>query len=290
MNTAPSIGVIGVGLVGTVLANHLSQAGYHVVGFDSQPKQEGSSFCLSDSARTVCDRCQTIFLSLPHSGIVDAVLEEVEDALTSSHLLIDTTTGDPEDAEKHQAQLARRGAQLIEATIAGSSDLLRQRQAGLFLGGSSEAIARAQELFDLLSDQCVHVGDVGAASRFKLVFNLVLGLHRAVLAEALHFAELLGFDATQTLDILSHSPAASGVMQTKGRKMLQADYEPPQARLRQHLKDVRIMLEMAERAGSQIPLSQTHRTLLERAEALGFGTSDTSAIREAYRPKASADS
>ncbi len=209
MNQATPIGIIGVGLVGSVLAARLSEAGYTIVGFDPQPKVSLTSVRFAQSATAVCQSCETIFLSLPHSGIVDTVLEEIKETLNPSHLLIDTTTGDPEDALAHAHILTTRGAAFIKATIAGSSDLLRKREAGLFLGGTSQAIDRAKPLFDHLSENHFHLGEVGAASRFKLVFNLVLGLHRAVLAGALHFGESLGFDPAQTLHVLMGSPAAS---------------------------------------------------------------------------------
>ncbi len=74
-------------------------------------------------------------------------------------------------------------------------------------------------------------------------------------------------------------------METKGQKMLEGAYQPPQARLSQHLKDVRLMLALAERASTALPLSDTHHTLLKKAEALGFGPVDTSAVIEAYRDR-----
>jgi 3-hydroxyisobutyrate dehydrogenase-like beta-hydroxyacid dehydrogenase len=124
---------------------------------------------------------------------------------------------------------------------------------------------------------------VGTASRFKLVHNLVLGLNRAVLAEGLSFAKVLGFDPERVLEILKETPACSKVMESKGRKMVSGD-RAPQARLSQHLKDVRLIVAAAEQRGLPIPLSRVHQQLLERAERLGFGDADNSAVIEAYRP------
>jgi len=74
-------------------------------------------------------------------------------------------------------------------------------------------------------------------------------------------------------------------MDTKGQKMVTRDYSP-QARLSQHLKDVRLMLAAAERTATDLPLSTVHQQLLERAEAAGLGELDNSAIRELFRPPA----
>jgi 3-hydroxyisobutyrate dehydrogenase-like beta-hydroxyacid dehydrogenase len=113
------------------------------------------------------------------------------------------------------------------------------------------------------------------------VVNLVLGLNRAALAEGLSLAAALKLDLPTTLATLQASAAYSAVMDAKGEKMLTGDFAP-QARLAQHLKDVRLMLEAAGRTGIDLPLSQVHRQLLERAEALGFGELDNSAVIRAF--------
>ena len=83
--------------------------------------------------------------------------------------------------------------------------------------------------------------------------------------------------------VIGCSPAASAVMDTKGQRMVAGDFVP-QAKLSQHLKDVRLILAEAENSGCRAPLSELHRALLERAEELGFGEADNSAIIEAFRP------
>ena len=74
-------------------------------------------------------------------------------------------------------------------------------------------------------------------------------------------------------------------MEAKGELMAKGKYNPPQARLTQHLKDVRIIQHLANKAGANTPLTNTHQSLLEEAESLGFGESDNSAIIEAFRQK-----
>ena len=107
-----------------------------------------------------------------------------------------------------------------------------------------------------------------------------MGLNRAALAEGLALSERMGLEPTQTLEILMESMAYSRVMDTKGARMVAGEFEP-EARLSQHLKDVRLMLEAA--AGQALPLSEAHRRLLEQAESAGYGDRDNSAIIMAYR-------
>ena len=203
--------------------------------------------------------------------------------MTARHCFLDTTTGQPGEMEALGQALAKRDAAYLEANVAGSSELAKRGDAALFLGGSTETIDRCQPLLAALAAKRFHVGPVGGASRFKLVHNLILGLNRAALAEGLAFAETLGFNAADAVEILRDTPATSAALEAKGGKMAKADYEPPQARLAQHLKDVRLIRQLADAAGANTPLSSVHQSLLERAEALGYGESDNSAVIEALR-------
>jgi 3-hydroxyisobutyrate dehydrogenase-like beta-hydroxyacid dehydrogenase len=115
----------------------------------------------------------------------------------------------------------------------------------------------------------------------KLVVNLVLGLNRAALAEGLAFARACGLDPGEALRVLRAGAAYSQVMDAKGRKMVDHDFRP-QARVAQHLKDVRLILAEAERAGAAVPLSELHRQLLERVVAAGLGDADNAAVIRAF--------
>ena len=115
----------------------------------------------------------------------------------------------------------------------------------------------------------------------KLVSNLVLGLNRAALAEGLWLGKVLGLEPQVVLAVLRESMAYSRIMDTKGEKMIDGNFAP-QARLSQHHKDVRLMLQAAARAGVDLPLTQTHARLLELAERAGYGAQDNSAIIRAF--------
>jgi 3-hydroxyisobutyrate dehydrogenase-like beta-hydroxyacid dehydrogenase len=127
--------------------------------------------------------------------------------------------------------------------------------------------------------ETIHVGSCGSGAKMKLLTNLVLGLNRAALAEGLVFAQQLDLDPQQSLDVLRRSMAYSRIMDTKGEKMLSEDFAP-QARLAQHLKDVRLMLAASD---ISLPLTETHRRLLEQAVTRGFGEADNSAIIKAIQ-------
>jgi len=116
-----------------------------------------------------------------------------------------------------------------------------------------------------------------------LASNLVLGLNRVALAEGLVFAQRLGLDPQAFIDLLLDSPARSEAVVSKGTQMVTGDFEP-RSRIRQHLKDVDLMLAMAQQVGQQLPMTQTHQQLLQQAVAAGDGELDNAAvIREIER-------
>lgn len=284
-----SIGLIGVGLLGTAIAERLLRSGRHVCGYDLRPGQPDALVAAGgkrlESAAQVLAGCETIITCLPGSDVCAKVLSENVDLLRAGQTIIDTTTGDPQQMVTIGETMRAKGVAYIEATVAGSSSQVRAGNACLFLGGDEQTIGILQELLVSIAPKCFSLGPVGAASRFKLVHNLVLGLNRAVLAEGLSFSESLGFAPADVLEILKETPAASMVMESKGKKMVSGDHQP-QARLSQHLKDVRLIVAAAQGEGLEMPLSVAHQRLLEQAEALGFGDADNSAVIEAYRQRA----
>ena len=154
-------------------------------------------------------------------------------------------------------------------------------QAITLVGGEEDAFRQHAQLLACLSRKSFYVGASGIAARMKLVVNLVIGLHRAVLAESLTFAQALGFDLSTTLNILMSSAAYSRMMETKGPKMVAEDFSA-QARLAQHLKDVGLILASGEAHQAELPLTHLHRELLQRVVDQGQGHLDNSAIIKAF--------
>jgi 3-hydroxyisobutyrate dehydrogenase-like beta-hydroxyacid dehydrogenase len=283
--TGGKLGIIGLGLVGSALAERLLTGGSTIQGFDIQREQvarfAAAGGVNAASASEAARGCDVLLLSLPTSEIVAQVLNEVEAEVKPGAIVIDTTTGGPEEIESIGARLAGRGVFYLDATIGGSSRQVREGESIAMCGGDPGAYARCAGLFALCFRQSYYLGPCGSGSRMKLVLNLVLGLNRAVLAEGLEYARACGMDPEEALRILRASPAYSRVMDTKGAKMLAGDFEP-EARLSQHLKDVRLILGMGERHGAKLPLTSLHHRLLEQIEASGLGAADNSAIITAF--------
>lgn len=288
-----TIGLIGLGLVGSEIGELLLAQAFDVIGFDVDGQKCVALQALGGRAaaspKEVAQAAQRVVLSLPDSDVVRDVVEGPDGIVRAERppgYVIDTTTGDPDETIRLAWRLERGGIQLLDATISGSSRQVRDREAVFMVGGQEAAFEHCADVFKVLSDRVFYLGASGSGSKAKLASNLILGLNRLALAEGLVFADALGLDVPRFLDLLRASPAYSVAMDVKGEKMLREDFTP-QSRIRQHHKDVTLILKYAQRANQELPLSQVHMDVLRQAMAAGEGDLDNAAvIREIQRRRA----
>jgi 3-hydroxyisobutyrate dehydrogenase-like beta-hydroxyacid dehydrogenase len=275
--------------MGSALAARFLAAGHDVLGFDLEAARLSELRAINgrpaQDVREVAAGCRRLVLSLPNTDVVQSVVRQMSQELRQGQIIIDTTTGDPRQSAEIGRTLAAQGVAYLDATVSGSSEQARRGEVVVMAGGQAEALAQCEDLFRLFARRTYHLGSWGAGARMKLVTNLVLGLNRAALAEGLSFARALGLEAAEALEVLLASPAYSRIMETKGAKMVQGDFQPV-ARLSQHLKDVRLILQVGAEARARLPLTKVHQQLLEQAEAAGLGGADNSALIRVFELEA----
>jgi 3-hydroxyisobutyrate dehydrogenase-like beta-hydroxyacid dehydrogenase len=282
--TQATIGIVGLGLVGRALAARLQARGWRCVGYDIRPEaaaafaRDGGAVAASlpELGRTV----PCVLLAVFDTRGVLAVLEGEQGLLADAptvRTVIDCSTGDPELLEPLAGRLQERGVEFVEAPLSGSSQQIEAGEATALVGGSPAAVAACQPLLRAMAARAIHVGPAGMGAKAKLATNLVLGLNRAVLAEGFAFAEALGIRAERFLELVLATPARSDAAAVKGPLMVQEDYAP-RSRIRQHLKDVDLMLQGAGHARLALPFSELHARLLREAVAAGEGDLDNAAI------------
>jgi 3-hydroxyisobutyrate dehydrogenase-like beta-hydroxyacid dehydrogenase len=278
------IGIVGLGLVGQSRGERLRSAGWPTLGFDLRAeamdafRQAGG--IAAASVREVGQNCECVLLAVFDTQGVIATLEAQDGLLATGHrvrTVIDCSTGSPELLEPLAQRLKNQGVDFIEAPLSGSSRQIAAGEATLLIGGDDDAIARCNDLLDAIATRRIHAGSAGMGAKAKLATNLVLGLNRAALAEGMVFAQALGIEPERFLAMVLATPARSDAAQIKGPLMVRGDFAP-QSRIRQHLKDVDLMLDSARSAGLPLPLSQAHAELMRDAIAAGDGDLDNAGI------------
>jgi 3-hydroxyisobutyrate dehydrogenase-like beta-hydroxyacid dehydrogenase len=277
-----AVGIIGLGLVGMALAQRLLQAGHRVLGHDLRSdaaksfQAAGGTWC-ADLQQL--QACQILVLAVYQTADVEALMHSLylEHSVQGRRLVIDCSTGEPERLVLLSAQLKPLGIDLIEAPLSGSSAQIAAGEATMLLGADPAVLSAHQELLHTLSPRRIHAGGVGMGARAKLATNLVLGLNRAALAEGMAFAQSQGISPEVFLSMVLDSPARSDAALVKGGKMVSGDFTP-QSRIRQHLKDLDVMLASAATKDQGLPLTRQHAKLLQAAIAAGEGELDNAAI------------
>jgi 3-hydroxyisobutyrate dehydrogenase-like beta-hydroxyacid dehydrogenase len=279
-----AVGLVGLGLMGQVYACRLGAAGFSIVGYDVDPTKQQAASHLGVRAGTLADiarDCEPIVLAVFNTDQVEDVVERGLMPGAAGKIVLCTATCDPDRVAALGARIGRR-LRFLETPVSGTSVQVRNGD-GLGLIGGDEAIAAAAApVLDALFPRRRHVGKLGDGGRAKLAVNLILGLNRMALAEGLVFAERVGLDPAAFLEVARLSAAASQVMDTKGPKMVRGDFAP-EGYVRQHLKDVHLMLDQARQVRQPLPLLEVHAEALEACVRQGQGDLDNSAVIEEIR-------
>jgi 3-hydroxyisobutyrate dehydrogenase-like beta-hydroxyacid dehydrogenase len=285
----PTIALIGLGLLGSALADRLIAAGYSVRGFDVDPAPlaalaRGGGFPAC-SAREAANGAEKVLTCLMTAAVVrEAVLgpEGAAGAMAPGAVLVDLTTCAPAESRALAAELARRGISTLDAPVSGSSAAARTGEVVVLAGGPAEVFEACRPLFMTFAREALYLGESGAGCAAKLVTNLVLGLNRLALAEGIALGLQAGLEPDALLHALRESAAYSRALDAKGERMIHRRFEP-EARLGQHLKDVRLILALAEELGVRLPTSQLHERLLQDGVERGLAELDNSAVIELFR-------
>lgn len=284
-----TVGVVGVGLVGIELARHLVVRGFRVAGYDVDPARlallEAAGGTAARSPADVAAQASRVVLALLDTDVTIAVVEGEGGLLaapTPPRWVVDTGTGDPAKFTALAARVAQRGMRMLDATLSGSSGQIARRQAVVMVGAHAADFEACADLLRAFGDRVFHLGAPGAGMKAKLASNVILGLNRLALAEGLALAGALGLDLPAFLAMAKASPAYSAAMDVKGERMLAGRYQDPDSRIRQHLKDLDLILEAGRAAGLRLPASEAHRALLAEAVAAGDGDLDNAAVLRRY--------
>lgn len=287
---AETIGIVGLGLMGTAMSRRLMEAGHRVRGFDIDPVRLDALAANggepADSAGDAARGAGFVILSLLYAEDARAAcLGEggIAGAAGERLVVIDTSTSAPDDSERLGADLRREGVGFLDAGLSGSRNNVMEGSIVSVVGGEAADFEAARPILGAFARSVRRVGPNGAGARTKLVINLVLGLTRLALSEGLVLGMKSGLDAERLLEALKDSAAYSRAMDQRGERMIRADYDSPLSRVRQHHKDVRLILEEGQKVGAPMLLSSAHQQVLQAAELGGLADADTAAIIEVLK-------
>jgi 3-hydroxyisobutyrate dehydrogenase len=289
MTTLSPVGLIGVGLMGTMFAERLIAAGHAVLGYDIVPEKNAHLAAIGGqsaaSGAEVARRCDAIVIMVFDTDQVEGVIEnDILQAIgpRSNKIVLCSSTCDPDRIAALGARATERGLRFLETPVSGTSQQCREGLGTGLIGGDPALAEEVMPILDALYPRQFHIGGHGDGNRAKLAINLILGINRTGLAEGLVFAERLGLDPATFLEVAKASAAYSRVMDGKGPKMVRRDYKPEGA-LQVTYKDATLAREQGQKLGQELPLLETYRSLIEAAIRHGQGELDNSSVIEEIR-------
>lgn len=298
--TVMTVGIAGLGLMGSACATRLDAAGFMLRGYDVDAERRhafrGPRRQPAESIATLAT-CDVVVLAVFDTDQVEAVVEGPGGLLAALHaspagrtatrraasgpIVVCTSTCDPDRIAALAARCAAAGLRFVEMPVSGTSGTVARGEAVGLVAGAEADITAATPVLRALCPVRHALGAAGNGGRAKLAVNLVLGLHRGAMAEGLVFAEALGLEPERFLQVLIGSAAYSRVMDVKGPMMATRRFEPPQSKVDQSLKDFHLIADQAKARGQALPFAQVYTTLLQDCLARGDATRDNAVIIEA---------
>lgn len=280
------LGFIGFGHLGSAIAARLQECGHSLVAWNRTPaKVEALSLEPAASPRAVAEAAEVVFICLFDSRAVQNVLTGSQGILTGNvegKTIVDLTTNHFEDVKTFHEQCRQAGANYLEAPVLGSVVPASKGALTVLVSGREEDYASVRPLLEKIGKHLFHLPDPAAATKMKLINNLVLGSFMTVLAEALAFAENLGMAKEKVLDILAAGGGQSLVLTAKQQKLLDEDFSTHFSNALIH-KDLHCLQDLAYQ--EQLPLFSGALTkeLYARTFAEGIDQEDFSAVYKLFK-------
>jgi 3-hydroxyisobutyrate dehydrogenase-like beta-hydroxyacid dehydrogenase len=270
------IGFIGVGLMGHGMAKNIVEAGYPltIMGHRNREPVEDLRKRGASEAETVADLaagCDVVFLCLPGSPQVEAVVSEVLANKGAVHTIVDCSTANPVSTRNLAEACRAAGITLVDAPLARTPKEAWEGQLDTMVGASEADFARLEPLLKSWAARIVRVGEVGAGHTVKLLNNFVALGYAALYAEVLAIGAKNGVDAATFRDIINGSRMDCGFFQTFMQYAVDGNRDAHKFALRNAHKDMRYVAGLANDSGIASHLASSVKNSFATAEGIGRG-------------------
>ena len=284
METKPTLGLIGLGIMGRPMARNLMKAGYRLTVLDIDSSAvaaltaEGAT--AGSTPAQVAAATDVLITMLPDSPQVREVYlgpSGAFEALRAGWLAIDMSSIAPSTARELAEKASSAGAEMLDAPVSGGDKGAIARTLSIMVGGSDEAYERALPILQAMGKTIVHVGAAGAGQVVKICNQVVVAVVIEAVSEALVLGAKAGVDPSLIADVLQGGLAATRVLEMRRDNMLSGKFEPG-FRIRLHLKDLKNALELAREMNVALPAAAQVDQLMRAAAAAGHADYDHSGL------------
>ena len=279
------VGIYGLGSMGFGMAQTLLRAGFSVFGHDV--RADAVDRLCSEGGKTTSEArlFDVVCIVVLNAHQTEMILfgdEGIVAGLRPGAVIISCATVDPEFARDMEARCASFGVHYLDAPISGGAVKAAQGALSIMASGTEQAFAAAEPVLTSLSENLFKLGNrAGAGSVMKSVNQLLAGVHIAAMAEALIFGLKQGLDPKTFLEVISQCAGTSWMLENRAPHIIAGDYTPKSA-VNIWLKDLGIIMDIAQNQSCVTPLAQAALQQFSAAADMGLGHEDDAAVTKFY--------
>src|SRR5258707_3789855 len=278
-----TVGFVGVGKIGLPISENLIKTGFRVLGYrrSSLADFEKLGGVAAKSPAEIGEQCNVVLSCLPSAEAMDDVVSGPNGLIHTARkgqIIVELGTHAVPDKEKHVAPLAQKGAAFLDGEVRGTPGMVSARKAVIYLGGDADAAKRVEPTIKGFADMCLYFGPFGAASKVKLVNNLLVAINIAATAEAMALGLKAGVDVDLMIKAIASGSGGSTQFGIRAPWMAQRKFHPVQgqAALLFHYFDM--IKDWADETGTATPLLNRAIELYKKCVDMGFGETHDVAV------------
>jgi 3-hydroxyisobutyrate dehydrogenase-like beta-hydroxyacid dehydrogenase len=274
------LGIMGRGMAGNLLKKGIGLAVCNRTAERAAPFAErGAVVCASPAA--VAADCDIVGICVTDGAAVEEVVRGLRPALRPGQYVVDHSTISPEQARRLAADVARTGAEMLDAPVTGGDRGAAAGTLTIMVGGSAEAFSAVRPYLEAVGKKIVHVGGSGQGQLVKLVNNFIGGIAMAGAAEGLLLGLRGGVPLATMMEVLSAGSAASVSLQLLADRLARGDFAPGFS-LANRLKDMELALETARGLAADTPVGAVATDIFRGRRAEGEGDLDQTVLMRHY--------
>jgi 3-hydroxyisobutyrate dehydrogenase len=287
MDQRERVGFIGLGIMGRGMARNILKAGFPLRVWNRTASRmdelaaEGAG--PASSPGDLAFHSDIIITCVSDTPDVEQVLlgeGGVIHGARPGSLVIDMSTISPRATQRIAAQLAERHIHMLDAPVSGGSEGAARGTLSIMVGGDVTQFERALPVFQAMGTTITHLGPIGAGQTTKLVNQILVVGHALAMSEALLFAQAGGVDLRKALEAVSGGAAGSWMLSNRGPQILARDWRPGFT-IDLQQKDLRLVLQEADRLGVPLPGTALIHQLYRTLQARGLGHEGNHALIKA---------
>ena len=281
--------VIGLGSMGFGMATSLQRAGFDVAGFDVNAaagerfQAQGGRAAATPAAAAMGADC--VVAVVVNADQTEAVLfgpDGCATAMPEGSVFVSSATMAPERARALAARLEATGRHYLDAPMSGGSARAADGALTMLASGTAAAFDRARPALDAMTGTLYELGDsAGLGAAFKMVNQLLAGVHIAAACEAMAFAARQGLDLARVYEVITKSAGNSWMFENRIPHVLAGDYTPHSS-IEIFTKDLGIVLDMARADRFPVPVAGAALQMYLMTAAAGMGKDDDSSVARLY--------